>query len=199
MTCDTRGGIQGSLGMGPNPSLAFHYYSSWKNSMLYYTKILFFPEWVHSFISLSLCFYCSFCLEWHFIPCLSRKLLCFKTHWWKRPRMNGASENKERGNFKKEAVWDTGVGYAISIPPSFHPAIMFGWDWPHLSSSRGAWLIWAYQVILFLCCRGGQSGHSISLDAVIGHMTWGGPIKVRPPPSPGQGWRKRVLLLSSPG
>lgn len=156
MTCDTRGGIQGSLGMGPNPSLAFHYYSSRKNSMLYYTRILLFPEWVHSFISLSLCFYCSFCLEWHFIPCLSRKLLCFKTHWWKRSRMNGASENKERGNLKKDAVWDTGVGYAISIPPSFHPAIMFGWDWSHLSSSRGAWLIWACQVILFLCYRMGN-------------------------------------------
>lgn len=123
MTCDTWGGIQGSLGMAPT-----HYYSALKNSMLYYTKILLFPEWVHSFISLSLCFYCFFCLEWHFIPSLSRKFLCFKTHWWKRPRMNGASENKERGNFKKEAVWDTGVAYTTSfppIPPSFHPAIVW--------------------------------------------------------------------------
>lgn len=87
--------------------------------------------------------------------------------------MNGASEIKERGNFKKEAVWDTGVGYAISIPPippSFHPAIMSGWDWPHFSSSRGARLIWGRQEILFLCHRGGHSVHSISLDIVMG--TW---------------------------
>lgn len=41
----------------------------------------------------------------------------------------------------------------------------------------------------------GQSVHSISLDVVIGHMTWGGPIRVRPPPSPGEGWRERSFFL----
>ena len=107
--------------------------------------------------------------------------------------MNGASENKERGNFKKEAVWDTGVAYTTSvplIPPSFHPAVLFGWDWPHLSCSRGLWLIWAYQVILFLCYRGGQSVHSISPDIVIGHMTWGGPNQSQASSSPRGGMKE---------
>lgn len=74
------GRIQGSSYTGPIPLLFSFITLILPLRILHFglPRFSLFPKQFHSFASLVFCLCYFFCLEWHFIPYLSRKHLCFK-------------------------------------------------------------------------------------------------------------------------